>query len=455
MTPRLHAQVSLFRGFRTRLTIGSPARSSAPDAPADNEGVLEFCDKPYRFYPPRYSPPIAWLLKRYNRRRYLPRTKRIIGVEVQNAGEFQAMTRPGDRIVLLPNHPTHADAAILLEALRQVGLSTQVMAAYDVFLRSRLDAWVMQKLGAFSVDREGSDQAAIKQAMATLGAGRFALTIFPEGNVYLENDAVTPFNEGAAFIALKSAQALAEKGHRVVVVPVSIKTTHVTDARAELTGMIRDLAAALQVEIESGATPLAALKQVGLAALRRNLEHRGYEIGADAPRALRPFIEQTAGAVVSRLEAKLKLQPRGDESLTDRIRRCRRAIHEVRTDESRAVDHAAAATWADEAMLAFKIASYSGKYVTASPTLDRISETVEKLSEDLYNRVTPPIGPKHAYVRFNRPIDATERLSGGVKLRQAVRDLTADAEGAVQDGLYQINAGNQHPGAALWSESLG
>ena len=54
----------------------------------------------------------------------------------------------------------------------------------------------MQNIGCFSIDREGSDRKAMTEATRILKEGEFALTIFPEGNVYLTNDRVTPFFGG-------------------------------------------------------------------------------------------------------------------------------------------------------------------------------------------------------------------------------------------------------------------
>ena len=59
----------------------------------------------------------------------------------------------------------------------------------------------MQRVGAFSIDRETSDRKAISMACEILQTGDYGLTIFPEGNVHLTNDRVTSFLEGAAFIA--------------------------------------------------------------------------------------------------------------------------------------------------------------------------------------------------------------------------------------------------------------
>jgi hypothetical protein len=66
------------------------------------------------------------------------------------------------------------------------------MAAYDVFLRSRLNAFIMSRCGAFSVDRESLDTQALKHAHNVLLKGRHALTVFAEGNVFLQNDILAP-----------------------------------------------------------------------------------------------------------------------------------------------------------------------------------------------------------------------------------------------------------------------
>ena len=63
---------------------------------------------------------------------------------------------------------------IMAEACRQVGVWSIFMAAYDVFLRSRVQGWVMQRMGAFSVNRDGSDRRSMKDAIATVIDGRYA-----------------------------------------------------------------------------------------------------------------------------------------------------------------------------------------------------------------------------------------------------------------------------------------
>ncbi|MFV1994281.1 MAG: 1-acyl-sn-glycerol-3-phosphate acyltransferase [Verrucomicrobiales bacterium] len=71
------------------------------------------------------------------------------------------------------------------------------MAAYDVFERHRFQGWVMQRCGAFSVDRDGADAQSMRAALKVLVDGFRALTIFPVGNVHFRNDRVGEFLEGA------------------------------------------------------------------------------------------------------------------------------------------------------------------------------------------------------------------------------------------------------------------
>lgn len=415
--------------------------------------MLDFSDEPYRDFPPRNIALWRRLLSEYNRRGFLPRDKRITQLTVHGIETLAHFREPGDRVVLIPNHPTHADAAIMLEAARRAGLTTQMMAAYDVFLRSRLDAFLMQRLGAFSVDRDGSDARAMKTALSVLEHGRHALVVFPEGNVYLENDRVTPFSEGAAFLALRAARQLRDKGHRVLAVPVSIKATQLSDTRPQVAERLRGLAKTADVAITPSMTPAQAMAQIGTTLLQRNLKHRGLQPPPSG--GLPSLIAQAAGSIMDRLESKLDITPKPGANLMDRIRKARQVIHEVRTDPDRLADHAAAATWADEAMLALRLVSYSDDYVSSRPTLDRVEETAEKLAEDMHRRMMPPLTDRAAYVRFNEPIPLCDYVADTRPGRKQVRALTELCESRVQRGVDLLNQSNPHPGATLWNAPLG
>ena len=410
--------------------------------------MLDFADQPYRWFPPRRNALIAALVALFNRKVRLPRDKQVMAVRVEGDVALREKLQPGDRLLFMPNHSTHADPETLLESLRQAGFTTLTMAAYDVFLRNRFHAWLIQFSGGFSVDREGSDAKALKVAKETLTRGKHGLTLFPEGNVYLQNDLVTPFHEGAAMIALRTARELIEKKVRVLAVPMSMKYSHLTDARAAVTARLHELAAALQLKLAAEESPVELVRRVGMTALHRNLKHRGI----DSPQIddLPALIEAAAEKVLTRLEAKLGHKVAKDDTLIERVRKARRTIHQVRLDPQRHADHVAAVGWADEAMLAFKIVSYNGRYFSEKPTLDRYAETIEKLEEDVTSTMPKPFGPREAIVRFNEPLDVTARVAAfEEKARAAVTELTRDAERAVQSGIDAINEVNRLPGGVV------
>lgn len=168
--------------------------------------MLEFSDAPYRFFEARPSAPLIRLGRALNRHVFLPGPNHRIR-DLSIDGELDALADAkgnGDRLLFVINHPSHSDPQALSEVQRRLGVDACFMAAYDVFLRSKLTAWSMQKMGNFSIDREGSDRKAMAAAIKVLAEGKKALNIFPEGNVYLTNDRATPFLDGAAFIALKA-----------------------------------------------------------------------------------------------------------------------------------------------------------------------------------------------------------------------------------------------------------
>ena len=413
--------------------------------------MLQFADNPYHYYPPKPNRLIAWLGEQWNGRCHLPGPQHLIGsVQVEGFKAVQEINhRHGARLLLLPNHSTHSDPQIMVEACRQIGLWSIFMAAYDVFERDPKLAWVMQRMGAFSVNRDGSDRQSLKDAVETVIDGRYGLTIFPEGNVYFMNDRVTPFLEGPAYIAMKAQQQLKDEG-RIFAIPVSIKATHTTDARVRLREILANMAEKLEVELGGSDAIVEDVHKVGIAMVQRNLKMRGFLPPNPDYSDLPGLLQESAALILCGLEQKMGIEPKTDDNLMDRIRGARREIHKVRSDTDREIDHAVAATWADEAIIAFRILSYAGNYLSEKPTLDRVGEMIEKMQEDLFSRASPAYAPRAVRVRFGAPIDVSEKLAAAAKPRLAMASLTDEFEQGVQAGLDEINAHNTHPGADLF-----
>ena len=407
--------------------------------------MLEFSDIPYQFYPAKPNTLIIWLGRLINKRFNLPSERHLI-----KAVDVRPSFPPdlhGKRLMFVANHSTHSDPQIVTEVQRQLGLSSCFMAAYDVFERNKLISWVMQHAGCFSVNRDGSDGKSMKEAIRILSEGRHALTLFPEGNVYLMNDRVTPFLDGAAFIALKAQKQLGPD-LPIHVVPLSIKATHLTDQREAIFLRMECLAKSIGIHFDRTASIVGEVKRVGVHALERTLRQRGRLpkdlVAIDLPNHL----EHCAQQMIELLELKMALTARANASLTDRIRNIRAQVHKIRTDESRKADHGVAMTWADEAMVALRVLSYGGNYLDEKPSLDRLGETVEKLLEDVFSEEQPPHGNRQAYIRINKAINVASMLDGFKSdTRTTIQALTQKMEMTIQNGLNEINATNSHPGS--------
>lgn len=285
------------------------------------------------------------------------------------------------------------------------------------------------------------------EAIKTIERGEFALTLFPEGNVYLENDRIAPFNDGAAFIASRAAKSVLEKDERVLGIPISIKATHQTDARPVLRQILNQLAQRTNVMIDPN-DPIKAMKSIGLAELRIEMSKRSIEMPAGDD--IRAITRVLSDSVLSKLEPELGLTVDSKLDPLERVRRARRVIHEIRTDPEKSADHPRASRLADDAQLAFRIASYSGDYVGEKPTLDRVGETIEKLYEDLHDVMLPPYAPRTAIVQIGEPIDITETAKSGGRPKQIVAQLTDLFEQGVQRGIDEINSTLSSPGSKLW-----
>ncbi|MEM6280199.1 MAG: lysophospholipid acyltransferase family protein, partial [Verrucomicrobiota bacterium] len=241
--------------------------------------MLEFSDAPYHFFEPKPSKPVIALARWVNRHLVLPgKDHRIEEIRIEGALDALAQSRSeNDHHLYVINHPSHSDPQVISEVHRRLGIPSCFMAAYDVFLRGSGAAWLMQRLGNFSIDREGSDRKAMSTAIEILKNGERALNIYPEGNVYLTNDRVTPFLDGTAFIAAKAQAGLPDR--KLKIVPISLKFTHLTAPRASVTERMLQLGSDCGYAFPEGSTsdPVGAVLGLGQHIIKGYLQQHGYE----------------------------------------------------------------------------------------------------------------------------------------------------------------------------------
>jgi 1-acyl-sn-glycerol-3-phosphate acyltransferase len=162
-------------------------------------------DKPYAFIPPRLNRFWLWLV-----RRFLPRRLRkdygITVVECPGAEKLRASLEAGHGIMLVGNHCRPCDPMVLDSLSAMVRRPFHIIASWHVFLISRIQRFLLPRIGGFSVYREGMDRESLKCAIKTMADAKHPLVIFAEGIITRSNDRLVNFMEGPAFMARSAAK---------------------------------------------------------------------------------------------------------------------------------------------------------------------------------------------------------------------------------------------------------
>jgi 1-acyl-sn-glycerol-3-phosphate acyltransferase len=370
------------------------------------------------------------------RRHYLHRFYNISRVTVTGT-EHLSTIRPTDGVLLAPNHSHDSDPHVMMDVGKRLGRQLYFMAAWQVFLPHKgIDGFVMQRMGAFSVDREGCDRRAIRQATELLTTGQW-LVVFPEGEIFHTNERLTPLKEGVAFMTVTSQTDLAKSsggggsgGDRAVwVVPTAIRYTYHVDVTPKLEASV---AAMEQRFVISGAGKSLPERIVRLGEVLLTIKEKE-KLGDVAPAStpLPQRLERMIDVLLERLETK-HLHKVTTETVPVRVKTLRRHLIEQMCDDK--CDDAARRTAHNDLgdlHLVLQLYSYPGDYVTAKPTVERMAETIEKFEEDLGDgALIAPKGPRSAAVRIGQPIDVRPFLA--LRSRAATGELTAKLEEAIK-----------------------
>ena len=127
-------------------------------------------DKPYVFVPPHRGRWWPWLLQQ-TMRHHLRRVYGVVAVECHGIEKLRASLNAGCGVLLTPNHTRPSDPAVMQEVARQATILPFVMASWHLFMQNRLQTFLLRRVGAFSVYREGMDRTALNTAIDILAQG--------------------------------------------------------------------------------------------------------------------------------------------------------------------------------------------------------------------------------------------------------------------------------------------
>ena len=339
-------------------------------------------DKPYTFIPPRFSRFWHGLV-----RRILPYHLRkehgIAAVECIGSEKLRASLDAGYGIMLVANHCRPCDPMVLDSLATEVARPFHVIASWHIFVTSKLQGFLLPRMGGFSVYREGMDRESLKCAIKIVADGKNPLVIFAEGIITRCNDRLVNFMEGPAFMARAAAKQ--QKEGKVVIHPVFIRYFFEGDLQKTVIPVIEEIEKRLSWQPQTQLPLRERIRKVGDALLAlKEIEYFQVPQQGNFPERLKRLEDHLLIPLENQWSA-----GRHDGDIMARIKRLRTTIlpDMVSGDLS---ESERAARWRHlaEVYLVQQLHGYPGDYIE-NPTPERILETVERYEEDLTDVVRP------------------------------------------------------------------
>jgi hypothetical protein len=394
--------------------------------------------QPYQTPPKTWVPKLQpWLVRLWRPliNRTLRESQKIAQVDVQGIEHVQQPLAGGAGMLVTPNHSFHYDSYALIEASHRVGRPFHFLSAWQVFAMSKWhEQLVLQWHGCFSINREGNDLSAFKTAVDILRENPHPLVIFPEGDIYHNNDRVTPFRDGAAAIAMSAAK---KASRPIVAVPAALKCFYIEDPTDELTQLMTRLEEAIHWRPRPDLPlPERIYRFAGGALALKELEYLGRAQDGTIPQR----VAALADFVLSRLEERYAIKSK-TAAVPERVKELRRAvIKQMEQDGLSQEQRHKLSHDMEDLFFVIQLYSYPGDYVAQQPSLERIAETLDKFEEDVLKADYPGIrGRRRAVVKFGPPVEVPKERDS----RSTVAEWTDLMEQKVQGLLDEINAEQQ------------
>lgn len=324
---------------------------------------------------------------------------------------LQASLEAGSGVLVASNHSRPCDPMIHGMLAKKVGRVCHAMASWHLFMQGRVQRLLLQRIGAFSVYREGMDRESLKCAIRILAETQSPLVIFPEGIVTRNNDRLLNLMDGVSFIARSAAKhrAAAATPSKVVVHPVFIRYFFEGDLAATISPVLEKIEARLSWHPQTHLPLRERIGKVGHGMLvMKEIEYFGAPQPGPVGERLPRLLEQVLGPLEREWNT-----TRGEQDTMSRVKRLRTAILPDMIRGGLAGTETAR-RWRQFADLYFaqQLYCYSGEYLDGTPTPERLLETVERYEEDLTDKATPH-PPLHCVISIGEAIEApTTRARG-------------------------------------------
>ncbi|MDX1932017.1 MAG: lysophospholipid acyltransferase family protein [Capsulimonadales bacterium] len=355
----------------------------------------------------------------------------VVGVDYDADDLDRLRSLEGHRLLLTPNHPTNTEPLLMFHLsciVRQPFFYMATRDAFDTFWG--LGGRIMSALGAFSVMRGAVDRASYRAARELLTTPKAKLVVFPEGEVYSQNDTLLPFHNGIFQLAFWAQEDVVKAGRDepLYILPVALKYYYIEEMGTQIEASLRRLADFTGADVGPGDDTYTRLRKIGSAMLL-SLE-REYRLTPDNQDLddLTTRLDAVKEAILIRVASAAGVALPKGETLPERMRNLIHVIETVSRDEPiaktpydtelrRQQRERARPLLHDLRRLSNWIAVYDG-YVRANPTPERLADTLIRLERECFGEERLQ-GRRKCRVRLGAPLDIRERWPGYERSRRA------------------------------------
>lgn len=341
-------------------------------------------------------------------------------VEISGLESLRSALLERASVLLALNHCRPCDPLVVAVLGAEAGTALYTMASWHQFMGGRFKAWLLRRIGAFSVYREGLDRTALRTAIELLAEAHRPLVIFPEGIITRTNDRLGALYDGPAFIAHSAAKRRAknEPGARTLLFPVALRYRFLGRLDESATPVLERIEARLTWKPRPDLPLIDRLRSAGNAILGlKELELVGeFRQGTIAERLARLVDD-----ILEPLEVEWKVK-KEEEDVPARVRALRTAILPELV-EGGLSDAECDRRWDQLARLylAQQLSLFPEGYLEGNPSTERVLETVERLEEDLTDVATVH-RPLAVTVSVGAPLAVAADGPGPAALTNDLRD---------------------------------
>jgi 1-acyl-sn-glycerol-3-phosphate acyltransferase len=432
--------------------------------------------------------------------------RRFCGIElVEIAPDDLARLKAldGRRMLITPNHPTTDDPIMMFALARAAEMPCHYLAAREIFDDVKgLKGKVLQSLGAYSVVRGTPDRESFRMTRELLAEEGGRVVIFPEGEIYSQNDTLLPFQAGVVQLAFWAMDDLRKQGVElpsILLVPVGIRYCYARNMDAAIDEALTELEDALALEGSPLSNPP---RDVGEGLRPPTPQSWRNQTGVDGSATSEPVniryerLRRIGRTMLETLESEYGLKASGDDGdmsermnalksllldraaaligvkfpegslLPERLRILVNAIYAVTRDEPhekwspyRERLHREQATRVEPLMQDLnRVANWiavTDNYVRSNPTQDRMGDNIRRLQIECFGEYKLT-GPRRAIIRVGTPIDLADHVEAYKSdKRRTVNRCVTMLENAVQGLLSMPSPASPSPQPARASLGRG